>query len=99
MKRWWLVPMLAVWILPVQAAPSRAELLAAPCLSCHGSETAARNEIPRLELEAGVIRARLEAFRKDDSHTTVMTRIARGYTDEEIALIAEYLGKRQGQGQ
>ncbi|MGE0080080.1 MAG: cytochrome c [Thiohalomonadaceae bacterium] len=98
MERWWLVPILVMWALPVHAAPSRAEMLVAPCFACHSNDDAIRGDIPRLDIEAERIRVKLEDFREDDARTTIMGRIARGYSDEEIALIADYLGSLREQG-
>lgn len=33
----------------------------------------------------------MDAYKTEESGTTVMHRLARGYTDEDIALIAAYL--------
>ncbi|MEO0981323.1 MAG: hypothetical protein AAFX03_01575 [Pseudomonadota bacterium] len=72
---------------------SRAASLAAACSGCH----AATNEsIARLDdLSAEAIAAALAEYKADAVGTSVMHRLARGYADADIALIAEYLGAEE----
>ncbi len=75
-------------------APQRLDqgaLLAASCSGCHaegGGAIAGLEGIPAAELEA-----RLLAYRDDAGGGSSMHRMARGYTDEQIALIARTLGE------
>jgi cytochrome c553 len=72
-------------------APSAA-VLAAPCAACHGPGGISRGAIPSINgLEASVIATKMRSFRTAGSETTVMGRIARGYTDAEIDLLAQYI--------
>jgi cytochrome c553 len=69
-----------------------AAVLAAPCAACHGPGGVSRGAIPSINgLEASVIATRMRSFRTSGSETTVMGRIARGYTDDEIDLLAGYI--------
>lgn len=43
-------------------------------------------------LSAREIRDKLMAFKRDENDPTIMNRIAKGYSDEEIAVIADYIG-------
>ncbi len=76
-----------------------AALLAASCSGCHRGATAANGEpvaIPGLEgLSAKEIAARLEAYATEPGGTSVMHRIARGYTASEREQLAAYLGGRR----
>jgi len=65
--------------------------LAANCTPCHSADVPDPNAIPRIVgLPAGQILHRLRAFRSGDAAATVMHQIVRGYSDEELALIATH---------
>jgi len=65
--------------------------LAAACANCHGTNGRALEGMPAL---AGMPAARLtqtmNEFKSGARSATVMHQIARGYTDEQIRLLAEY---------
>jgi len=69
-------------------------MLAAPCFACHGVDGVGAGDIPRLDVEAQRIEVKMIDFKDPDARGTIMPRIARGYTAEEIELIADYLGTR-----
>lgn len=76
------------------AAPAviHARNLAANCTPCHSPDAPAPNAIPRIAgLPADRILQRLQAFRSGDAPATVMHQIVRGYSDEQLALIATHL--------
>ena len=85
---------IAVPLLPAAAAaqaPSAA-VLAAQCAACHGPGGISPGAIPSINgLEASVIAMKLRGFRAVGGEATVMGRIARGYSDAEIDLIAQYI--------
>ncbi|HMT94317.1 c-type cytochrome [uncultured Thiothrix sp.] len=93
---------LSVWIAALctpttQAADnvkiSRASLLTQPCFSCHGTNGNSTGiPIPSLagQTEAA-LSVSLLAFKKGERPATLMTRIAKGYSDEDLQLIANYL--------
>lgn len=68
------------------------ELLASTCFACHGIEGRRGEEVPALAGQSfRILQAQLLSFRDDEvPDTTVMNRIAKGYTDEEIELLARY---------
>lgn len=73
-------------------AALHARNLAANCTPCHSADTAAPNAIPRIVgLPADSILQRLRAFRSGDAPATVMHQIVRGYSDEQLSLIATHL--------
>jgi len=85
---------------PVQADGARAAALATNCLTCHapgaGPGAGIDPAIPSLAARsAAVIVDALQQFRDGSRSATVMDRIARGYTPEEIALIGAWLGRGQ----
>lgn len=70
----------------------RAEALAFNCFTCHGTDGHSPGAMKSLnKLSATEIRDKLMAFRRDENDPTIMNRIARGYSDDEIAIIADYI--------
>ena len=69
-------------------APSGATLVAT-CTGCHGPAGQSAGAIPALNgrTEADILQAMLE-FKSDRRPATVMNRHAKGFSDEEIALMA-----------
>ncbi|MBI3775530.1 MAG: cytochrome C [Gammaproteobacteria bacterium] len=73
------------------AADLRGAILANPCAGCHGMDGVSTGSIPSINLlSADAIVAALKAFKSGERPGTVMDRIAKGYTDEEIQRIADY---------
>ena len=73
--------------------------LAATCASCHGTNGNSRGEVKALAgLPADSIVAAFNGFKAGTLPATVMHQIAKGYTDEQIRLIAGFLAaQRPGQ--
>ncbi|GEM_PF-1060980 len=69
--------------------------IAMSCAACHGTEARAETAIPRLAGQPeAVVRAQLLAFKADQMPgATVMPRLARGYTNEELAGLARYFSQ------
>ena len=79
--------------------PSRGAMLSGSCAGCHGTDGRSPGSIPPIHgRSAESIRESLQDFRSGKRPSTVMGRHAKGYTDEEISLIAEYLANRPQQG-
>jgi cytochrome subunit of sulfide dehydrogenase len=77
------------------AADPRAALLADSCAACHGPDGQSPGAMPPLHgRSADFLAQRLKEFKTDQRPGTVMNRLAKGYSDEEIALIATYLGTK-----
>ena len=84
------------------AAPAHAQespaarSLAATCANCHG--TGGRSVSTEVASLAGLpkddIAAKLKGFRDGTRPATVMQQLVRGYTDQQIGLIAEYFSGR-----
>ncbi|MDT8384792.1 MAG: cytochrome c [Gammaproteobacteria bacterium] len=73
------------------ATDYRPAMLANPCAGCHGPDGASPGPIPPLKgLPGSYIISAMQAFKTDQRQGTVMNRIAKGYTDEEIKLMAGY---------
>lgn len=75
----------------LMAAPS-ASMLANTCAGCHGTNGISVG--PASPTIAGksaeYLKEVMEGYKSGDRHATIMNRIAKGYTDEEIALMADY---------
>ncbi|TXH70568.1 MAG: cytochrome c [Thiothrix sp.] len=82
---------------PTQAADdikiTRESLLTQPCFACHGAHgTSVGAPIPSLlgQTEEQLYTSLL-AFKKGERPATLMNRIAKGYSDEDLKLIAKYI--------
>lgn len=70
---------------------SQGAMLSNSCAACHGTDGNSPGAIPSIHgKSAEFIDRALKEFRAGQRDSTVMGRHATGYTDEEIALIAEY---------
>ncbi|MGA0777077.1 MAG: c-type cytochrome [Gemmobacter sp.] len=77
--------------LPAGAEGARGDMLAGSCAACHGPEGQSPGAIPAIAGIAAEDMARLlSEYRSGALEGTVMNRIARGFTDDEIAAIAAY---------
>lgn len=96
------IPFLTIALLAAgiaHAAPdapiATGKMMGNTCASCHGTHGRSFDEyMPSL---AGIDRQQLiramTDYREDRRVSVVMNRIAKGYTDAEIAAIAEYFSK------
>ena len=77
--------------LPAAADETGPGNLANACAGCHGTDGISPGPTPSINamLEQDMI-ALLTAFKNDKATVTIMNRIAKGYTDAEIAAIAAY---------
>ena len=73
---------------------TEAAALSAACSGCHSGPGTA---VPSLgQMDAGAVSTRLAFYRDDIEGTTVMHRIARGYSPAQIEAISQYLGTEAG---
>ena len=80
---------------PGYAQDNTGSVLAASCFTCHGSGGESPGEIPSIsELDGSAILDMLTGFRDGTIEATIMTRIAKGYSDAEIAALAAFLGTK-----
>jgi sulfide dehydrogenase cytochrome subunit len=71
----------------------RGQILALSCSGCHGTDGKSASIIPSIYGKTtGYIESALLDFKSGARTSTVMGRHAKGYTAEEIHLIAEYFG-------
>jgi len=72
----------------------RGQILASTCFTCHGADGKSPGAIPSIAgIPADSLRRTLQEFRDGRRPSTVMGRHATGYSDEEIASIADYLSR------
>jgi cytochrome c553 len=72
--------------------------LAATCANCHGTDGKGQENasMPKIDQLTGEqILTQLKAFKSGARSGTIMPQLAKGYTDEQMQTIADYLGKKQ----
>jgi cytochrome c553 len=88
----------AIGMASIAAAVASAEppAGAAACSGCHPASPRVASPVPRLTGvdQAAIVRALLE-FRSGQRPATVMDRIAKGFTDEEIQALAAWFATQQ----
>ena len=76
--------------------PGEAAMLANACAACHGpqgsSQGPATPSIAGISVEYFI--DAMEAFKEDERPATVMNRIARGYSEQQIELMAKYFSSK-----
>lgn len=71
------------------------EVLAGGCAGCHGTDGQLTGLIPAIAgRPADVLELQLLRFKLDENVSTVMNRIAAGYTNEELARLAQYFSEQ-----
>ncbi len=90
------VAALALLSSPASAASPEPPNGAAACSACHSTNAAAQTPVPKIYgRSADEIVAAMAAFRSGQRPSTVMGRIAKGYTDDEIRPIAAWLATQK----
>jgi cytochrome c553 len=88
----------AIGLVSIAAAVASAEppAGAAACSGCHPASTRVTSPVPRLAgLDRTAIVRALQDFRSGTRPSTVMDRIAKGFTDEEIQAIAAWYARER----
>jgi sulfide dehydrogenase cytochrome subunit len=87
---------IAAGVAPVSAQTLDAAVLAGPCASCHGTDGRSPGIIPSIAgRPEAVLRAQLKAFKAETPPpgTTIMNRLVKGHTDEQIDALAKYFAQ------
>lgn len=80
---------------PAQAEIASGAVLANTCFSCHGTDGKSAGDMPTIAGKSeDFITRKLKAFKSGELEATIMNRIAKGFTDEEIAALAKFFSRR-----
>ncbi len=93
----------AIGLLALVALPVQAQGPASPfpyfvgnCFNCHGTEGRVNSAIPSIAgRDKAYLEETLKAFKAGSKSATIMHQLAKGYSDEEIALLADYFSKQK----
>lgn len=79
-----------------QADPNLARNVASNCAGCHGTNGVSRGDIPSLagQSKADLLR-KMQDFKAGRTPSTIMTQLAKGYTDEQIDLAATFFAAQK----
>lgn len=99
MKR--LLPVL--WLLASASAlsaeptpPATFPYFVSNCFNCHGTEGRANSAIPSIAgRDKAFLEETLKAYKAGTKQATIMHQLAKGYTDEEIAVLADYFSRQK----
>ena len=76
-------------------SPHLARNLAAQCANCHGTNGKSVAEVPSLAGQpANVIVQKMKDYRDGKLPASIMHQLAKGYSDEQIVLMADYFSKQ-----
>ena len=85
-------------LVAVQAsAQDRARQLASACAICHGTDGRSDGKVlpPLAGMPRDHIASQMRAFRDGQRPATVMHQIAKGYTDEQIDMLAAFFAAQK----
>lgn len=70
--------------------------LVGTCFTCHGTEGRTQSAIPAIAgRDREFLQNTLLAFKAGSKPATLMQQLAKGYTDEEIAVLADYFSRQK----
>ena len=83
--------------LSINAEPiTKGAMLSITCAGCHGTDGRSNGAIPSIAgKSADYLNKAMLDFRDDKRPSSVMKRHAKGYSDEEIKLIADYFASKK----
>jgi cytochrome subunit of sulfide dehydrogenase len=77
------------------ASPNLGRNLAAQCANCHGTNGKSVAEVPSLAgQQASVIVQKMKDYRDGKLPASIMHQLSKGYSDEQVALMADYFSKQ-----
>jgi cytochrome c553 len=96
-KRWLMgVGLLAVSGTGAPAASPEPPAGASSCSGCHAAGAKVDTPVPRLSgRSAADIVTQMQAFKSGQKPSTVMDRIAKGFTDAEVQAIADWYARQK----
>ncbi|MGH6622862.1 MAG: c-type cytochrome [Burkholderiaceae bacterium] len=80
-----------------QSTPAdSARVLAGNCANCHGTTGNAKGAMPSLAgRDRKYIIEQMQAFRDGKRPATIMHQLAKGYTDQQVELIADFFARQK----
>lgn len=88
------VSMMTMALAPQAAEVERGALLTSSCFACHSIDTT--GNMPNLVgYPRDLLVSQMQAFKDGSRPGTIMNRLAKGYSDEEIVLIADHFATIQ----
>jgi len=88
-----LLGLLGLLLVRSSLAEVNAQSIAFNCRNCH-HPTTSETALPALEqLSPVAMRQMLLDYKYDQKPATLMSRIAKGYSDQELSAVADWLGK------
>lgn len=97
LKRWALAGSVLAMSAIAQAAPPSAAMLSNACAGCHGTNGgSAGPTMPSLASQSKEsIEAAMKKFKSGERPSSIMGRLAKGYSDSEIAAMADFFSKQK----
>ena len=78
------------------ADPNLARNIAANCANCHGTNGQSQGVVPSLAGQPkDVIVRKMQDYKAGRTPSTIMTQLAKGYTDEQIELAASFFAAQK----
>lgn len=92
-----LLTMLALLTMSATQADPSGQALAFTCAGCHGTDgSSVGPSSPSIAaMDPDVFIDTMQAYKQDKHNTTIMKRIARGYSDEQIKAMAWFFAKQE----
>ncbi len=72
------------------AAGASGQAIGFTCNGCHGHDGRSKGSVPSIGVSASYIENAMLDFKSGKRQGTIMNRIAKGYTDQEIKAMADY---------
>jgi cytochrome c553 len=81
---------------PTPATTTNPAYLAANCANCHGSKGQSVGAMPSLagKPKADIVE-QMKLFREGKRPASIMHQLSKGYSEEQVALIADYFSKQK----
>lgn len=81
---------------PADPTPLQARSLAATCANCHGTNGKAKGDMkPLAGMPADKLLAMVADYKNGNQPATIMHQISKGYTDDQMRLIANYFAAQK----
>lgn len=76
-------------------SPTLGRNLAAQCANCHGTNGKSVSEVPSLAGQpADALVQKMKDYRDGRLPASIMHQLAKGYSDEQVTLMADYFSKQ-----